>query len=241
MVVFLSIKLPFTRFVLDSVIAAVKNEHSIDELSTPYKRILLNQIQQHLNTSLPTSLQEEKPAEQQGDSEDSLSQSFDSAISHRKKAKPYKYMAVSDEHLPGGHLPAESLRTHVTCDQCNDSFDDQSQYESHICVVSSSAYQEELDTERSEVESDSHRSSPVISEDRDDMDTSVSEGVDDVISAISARAEYKQQSSSGDKPNTAAKGSAIAQVISGLLGANKGASNSPTSALSTPHRQSITT
>ena len=38
------------------MIAAVRNEHSVDELSTPYKRILLNQIQQHLtSTSLPAT------------------------------------------------------------------------------------------------------------------------------------------------------------------------------------------
>lgn len=73
-----------------------------------------------------------------------------------------------------------------------------------------------------------------------------SENVEDVVSAISARAEIKQQHSIGQ---SAGRGSAIEQVISDLLLANKnGSSPNPDTTgaghslqSSAPLRQSIST
>lgn len=82
----------------DSVIAAVKSETSADELSTPYKRILLSQIQQRLANS---ELEEQSPTENlvyntSGSITDGSTTngtaSSESATNHRKKGQPTKHI-----------------------------------------------------------------------------------------------------------------------------------------------------
>ena len=251
-----------------SVIAAVRNEHSVDELSTPYKRILLNQIQQHLtSTSLPatphtaagsasapavnsfttaasadhTATSAADSATDLTDSEESLAHSFDS--SHRKKARPCKYVANGDDVLStppvaGGVTAADTTSSSPAALRSEASL-------SAGSPVPSAGSEEEDDSTHPDVDM---REQHAGLQGRQHVG-----GVDDVISAISARAEYKQQLAAGggggDQPSptaAAVKGSAIAQVISGLLGANKAANSAagPAAAaagINTPHRQSIST
>ena len=253
-----------------SVIAAVRNEHSVDELSTPYKRILLNQIQQHLtSTSLPatphtaasasasapavnsfttaasadhTATSAADSATDLTDSEESLAHSFDS--SHRKKARPCKYVANGDDVLStppvaGGVSTADTTSSSPAALRSEASL-------SAGSPVPSAGSEEEDDSTHPDVDMREQHRGP---QGRQHVG-----GVDDVISAISARAEYKQQLAAGgggggDQPSptaAAVKGSAIAQVISGLLGANKAANSAagPAAAaagINTPHRQSIST
>ena len=254
-----------------SVIAAVRNEHSVDELSTPYKRILLNQIQQHLTStvSLPatphtaassasapavnsfttaasadhTATSAADSATDLTDSEESLAHSFDS--SHRKKARPCKYVANGDDVLStppvvGGVTTADTTSSSPAALRSEASL-------SAGSPVPSAGSEEEDDSTHPDVDMREQHGEP--------QGRQHAGGVDDVISAISARAEYKQQLAAGGgggggnqpSPTAAAvKGSAIAQVISGLLGANKAANSAagPAAAaagINTPHRQSIST
>lgn len=244
----------YIRLYYYSVIAAVRNEHSVDELSTPYKRILLNQIQQHLTStsSLPADAlltadshadrhtdrpaadrpAAQLPVDQADSSEESLSQSFDSS-SHRKKARPCKYVAEG-----GREAGSEESLPHIT------STAQQMRYEAV----------ERMDSSSATVSPAADSPAPSASdEDQNAGDVDMEGGVDDVISAISARAEYKQQLAAGSlgggargdqpSPTAAVKGSAIAQVISGLLGANKAstATTSASAGISTSHRLSIST
>lgn len=264
------------------MIAAVKNEHSVDELSTPYKRILLNQIQQHLSSPLPSDGPVGEPSplitsgQMANSEESSLSQSFDSALSHRKKAVPCKYIPAADEG------------EHYSCDRCNQTFEDQCVYEQHACIFEmpqldmGSAKMESADlptdnelypcercgkafehqilyeqhdcnvSDNGEIEDQREQNEDVASVEIDvDEDSNAEkelavgmttekptspERVNDVISAISERAEAVGTSGS-------VKGSAIAQVISGLLGANKHSNNSSSSNSNLPavHMQSIST
>lgn len=105
----------FRRFI-SSVIAAVKSEASADELSTPYKRILLSQIQQRLANSVSEggSVQVDDFLE---DSGEALNMSADSAMNHRKKARPTKY--VTDELFE--------------CIKCTKRFEHQLLFEQHYC------------------------------------------------------------------------------------------------------------
>lgn len=267
-----------------SVIAAVKNEHSVDELSTPYKKILLNQIQQHITTPLvgmedspqyPFSQQlqsqEDSPqfpfSQQMQSQEDiSLSQSFDSAISHRKKGIPCKYvpqdgemnscdrceqvfeshesyeqhtcfqMPASEDSEDMGSPAVLPAGESYSCDRCEKYFDSQQLYEQHECMKSpvvrptdpmlnKTSAVEMMEEERNLDENGKH------------VEGNSQPPVDDVVSAISERVEAKSTTSG-------MKGTAIAQVISGLLGANKyshdTSDNSSPTAVPTDHRQSIT-
>lgn len=204
-----------------SVIAAVKNEHSVDELSTPYKKMLMDQIQQQLSTPTPDSpVNDSTSLDQRADSEDSLNLSYDSALSHRKKAVPCKYVPSDGNLYP--------------CDRCTQSFESQLQYDQHDCV----SVPQEPKIPDVQPPSAEHELPKEVPEDEKvcKKEEIPPEGVDDVISAISERAEAVG--------TTGVKGSAIAQVISGLLVANKLGNNNNTgnSNLSNQtHRQSIST
>lgn len=261
------------------MIAAVKNEHSVDELSTPYKKILLNQIQQHLNTSLPTMQDNSPPlhADQMAAyDESSLSQSFDSAIGHRKKGIPCKYIADDVKpyscdrcervfehrylyerhgcfHTPNDDESQDMESIEVltgeafSCDRCEKYFETQLSYEQHDCLEESQENAESKD-KQSDAEVPANREMQDASceeKNTEEMDSAPSR-VDDVVSAISERAEAVGTLSG-------IKGSAIAQVISGLLSTSKHSpsdnDNMPTlatpdvavSTVTTDHRQSIST
>lgn len=104
---------------LFSVIAAVKNEQAADDLSTPYKKILLSQIQQKLaSPSASDDLDDLHSSDiYDNNDQDSLNLSSNSSISHRKKTKPTKYIT-------------NGL---YKCDRCNKRFEYQSLFEQHCC------------------------------------------------------------------------------------------------------------
>ena len=133
-----------------SVIAAVKSEQAAEELSTPYKRILLNQIQQRLansDGSQPTNGHE---------GGEGLNLSMDTMTGHRKKGRPAKY--VSDELF--------------TCTKCNKRFEHKSLFDQHCCFkithgVENAERQFEGTTVAKPVEKDVNLPSAMIVDEKD--------------------------------------------------------------------------
>ncbi|XP_067944892.1 zinc finger protein 184-like isoform X2 [Watersipora subatra] len=247
----------------DSVIAAVKSEHPADDLNTPYKKTLLGQIQQHLISPAPAPPTQPTSSQQEFSENTKLNQSFDSALGHRKKAIPCKYVEMGKE-------------SH-SCDRCERVFDKQESFDQHVCCQES-AREEAVEVESVETMStDDAFSSDKCQgsfENRQQLEEQESVGMADMDSSeekLSApeplenvEGEFPALNGIGEDPveqmkrpgmfgvssersenvgSASIKGLAIAKVISGLLDANKHVSNDNDSAGSAlpVHRQSIST
>ena len=258
---------------LFSVIAAVKNEHSVEDLSTPYKKILLNQIQQHLTSPLPTmpgSPQLPVSDQLSNNEESGLSQSFDSAMSHRKKGIPCKYVAsdgdayscdrceksFADQDQFEQHscfytpvdVETEDLNSVGTlsnteafsCDRCEKYFENQQLYEQHECV-SMSPKDKLYESQACDEEFVGQRDEELSNGEKPmEEDIEVTDSPSEKVDDVISAISAKAEAVGS---SSSIKGSAIAQVISGLLGANKQAPNNNGNSSNMPsvHRQSIST
>lgn len=224
-----------------SVIAAVKNEHSAEELSTPYKKVLMGQIQQQLQTVSLNPLPSDSfdtnglpPLPNSASGDDSVPLSQDSALSHRKKAVPCKYVASgadrTDVALPPTDITdGENYEGDLSIDEA----EADSMSQSYASSIDQGKYGEGAEDGGPANETVERLPEGDNTQTVNGQVASLPKGerVDDVISAISERAEAVG--------TTGERGSVIAQVISGLLDANKYGSNN--NSIPATHRQSIST